>query len=65
MALANKPKLLLIDEPTVGMAPKERNELMNLTASLEADKKGGVPGCKRGRMSFCQNTVSMPPTSRG
>ena len=34
MALANKPKLLLIDEPTAGMAPKERNELMNLTASL-------------------------------
>ena len=34
MALANKPKLLLIDEPTVGMAPKEHNELMNLTASL-------------------------------
>jgi branched-chain amino acid transport system ATP-binding protein len=34
MALANKPKLLLMDEPTAGMAPKERNELMNLTASL-------------------------------
>lgn len=34
MALANKPKLLLMDEPTAGMAPKERNELMSLTASL-------------------------------
>ena len=34
------------------------------TAS-SSKKKGGVPGCKSGRMSFCQNTVSMPPTSRG
>lgn len=25
MALANRPKLLLMDEPTAGMAPKERN----------------------------------------
>lgn len=34
MALANGPKLLLMDEPTAGMAPKERNELMSLTAGL-------------------------------
>lgn len=34
MALANKPKLLLMDEPTAGMAPKERNSLMTLVASL-------------------------------
>ena len=31
IALANRPKLLLMDEPTAGMAPKERNELMALT----------------------------------
>ena len=30
IAMANKPKLLLMDEPTAGMAPKERNELMAL-----------------------------------
>lgn len=31
IALANRPKLLLMDEPTAGMAPRERNELMALT----------------------------------
>jgi branched-chain amino acid transport system ATP-binding protein len=34
IALANSPKLLLMDEPTAGMAPQERNELMALTKSL-------------------------------
>jgi branched-chain amino acid transport system ATP-binding protein len=34
IALANRPKLLLMDEPTAGMAPKERNELMALTKRL-------------------------------
>ena len=34
IALANQPKLLLMDEPTAGMAPKERNELMALTKQL-------------------------------
>ncbi len=34
IALANAPKLLLMDEPTAGMAPKERAELMALTAAL-------------------------------
>ena len=32
IALANEPKLLLMDEPTAGMAPRERIELMRLTA---------------------------------
>jgi branched-chain amino acid transport system ATP-binding protein len=34
MALAHRPKLLLMDEPTAGMAPQERHELMRLTSSL-------------------------------
>jgi branched-chain amino acid transport system ATP-binding protein len=34
MAMANKPKLLLMDEPTAGMGPKERNDLMALTKQL-------------------------------
>jgi branched-chain amino acid transport system ATP-binding protein len=34
VALANNPRLLLMDEPTAGMAPEERTELMELTARL-------------------------------
>jgi branched-chain amino acid transport system ATP-binding protein len=34
LALANRPRLLLMDEPTAGMAPGERGELMRLTADL-------------------------------
>ena len=34
IALANQPRLLLMDEPTAGMAPKERVALMELTARL-------------------------------
>ncbi|WP_310614152.1 ATP-binding cassette domain-containing protein [Limnohabitans sp.] len=34
MALANEPRLLLMDEPTAGMAPDERRALMSLTRSL-------------------------------
>lgn len=34
IALANQPKLLLMDEPTAGMAPNERIALMALTAKL-------------------------------
>ena len=34
IALANRPRLLLMDEPTAGMAPGERAALMRLTASL-------------------------------
>ena len=38
MAMANNPKLLLMDEPTAGMAPKERHELMALTQQLVIDR---------------------------
>jgi branched-chain amino acid transport system ATP-binding protein len=34
IALANSPRLLLMDEPTAGMAPEERGELMALASSL-------------------------------
>lgn len=34
MALANRPRLLLMDEPTAGMAQEERGELMALAAGL-------------------------------
>ncbi len=38
IALANAPSLLLMDEPTAGMAPKERIRLMQLTADIVADR---------------------------
>ena len=38
IAMANAPKLLLMDEPTAGMAPKERNELMALTKRLVLER---------------------------
>ena len=40
--MANSPKLLLMDEPTAGMAPKERNELMALTKQLVIDRNMAV-----------------------
>ncbi len=42
IALANQPKLLLMDEPTAGMAPPERIELMRLTAGIAREKSIGV-----------------------
>jgi branched-chain amino acid transport system ATP-binding protein len=42
VALANQPKLLLMDEPTAGMAPRERIELMRLTARIAREKSIGV-----------------------
>ena len=42
MALASKPHLLLMDEPTAGMAPGERNELMALAAELTRETGVGV-----------------------
>ena len=42
IALANEPRLLLADEPTAGMAPRERIELMRLTAQIAREKSIGV-----------------------
>lgn len=42
IALANQPRLLLMDEPTAGMAPRERIELMRLTARIAREQSIGV-----------------------
>jgi branched-chain amino acid transport system ATP-binding protein len=42
VALANKPKLLLMDEPTAGMGPAERQSLMELTAEIVRTRNIGV-----------------------
>lgn len=42
MALANKPRLLLMDEPTAGMARKERHELLALTKKLVIEQQLAV-----------------------
>ncbi len=38
IALANEPRLLLMDEPTAGMAPRERNELIALVKRLVIER---------------------------
>ncbi len=42
VALTNKPRLLLMDEPTAGMASNERIDLMRFTARLARDRGIGV-----------------------
>jgi len=42
VALANEPKLLLMDEPTAGMAPKERIAVMALTAEIVRERSIAV-----------------------
>jgi branched-chain amino acid transport system ATP-binding protein len=42
VALANEPRLLLMDEPTAGMAPKERIALMALTAEIVRERRIAV-----------------------
>jgi branched-chain amino acid transport system ATP-binding protein len=42
IALANEPKLLLMDEPTAGMAPRERAALMELTRRIARERRIGV-----------------------
>ncbi len=42
LALAGEPRLLLMDEPTAGMAPAERVALMQLTRDLAWQRRIGV-----------------------
>ena len=42
IALANDPALLLMDEPTAGMAPQERVALMALTARIARERRIAV-----------------------
>jgi len=42
IALANEPALLLMDEPTAGMAPGERAAMMALTAEIVVERNIGV-----------------------
>jgi branched-chain amino acid transport system ATP-binding protein len=42
VALANHPKLLLMDEPTAGMGPAERQSLMELTSGIVRKQNIGV-----------------------
>ncbi len=42
IALANDPTLLLMDEPTAGMAPRERIALMQLTADIVRERRISV-----------------------
>ena len=42
VALANRPRLLLMDEPTAGMAPHERDALMTLSKQLARSERIAV-----------------------
>ena len=42
VALSNDPALLLMDEPTAGMAPGERVELMRLAATIARERRIGI-----------------------
>jgi branched-chain amino acid transport system ATP-binding protein len=42
VALANKPRLMLMDEPTAGMGPAERQSLMELTVDIVRTRHIGV-----------------------
>jgi branched-chain amino acid transport system ATP-binding protein len=42
VALANEPQLLLMDEPTAGMAPRERNDLIALVKRLVLERRISV-----------------------
>ena len=59
VALADEPKLLLMDEPTAGMAPAERVALMQLTRRL-ATASAASPCCSP---NMTWTWCSPPPTA--
>jgi ABC-type branched-subunit amino acid transport system ATPase component len=42
LALVRRPKLLLMDEPTAGMAPRSRRELMQLAVDLATARGAAI-----------------------
>ena len=42
LALVNRPRLLLMDEPTAGMAPGERGKLMQLVSRMSRERRTAV-----------------------
>lgn len=42
LAISNRPRLLIMDEPTAGMAPSERQAMMQLTTRLVKEQKIGL-----------------------
>ena len=42
IAIAHSPRLLLMDEPTAGMAPRERGQIMALAAKLARERSVAV-----------------------
>ena len=55
IALANQPKLLLMDEPTAGMAPRERIELMRLTAAASRGRNRSACSSPSTTWTWCSN----------
>ena len=74
IALAGAPKLLLMDEPTAGMAPKERAQLMQLVAGIAREQRArralhrarhGQPCLRTPTTSSCWCAArSSPPAGR-
>src|SRR5260370_38139496 len=42
-ALLGNPRLIIVDEPTAGLDPAERNRFLNLLSSLSSDRTLIVP----------------------
>ena len=63
IALANDPRLLLMDEPTAGMAPRERNDLIALVKRLVVER--GSPCCSPSiRWTWCSPMPTASSCSR-
>ncbi len=60
VALANQPKLLLMDEPTAGMAPRERIELMRLDGAASRASSRSACSSPSTTWTSCSN---MPTAS--